>query len=254
MSVEVNVSGDWKRVADLPGQLKVHTIMADSNYEFTDADGVEILFFDPNGAARHVTLPSAPENLGRAIKIVKTSAFSVTDVVRVKGRSSPSQEYIRNTMGRDYAQFDLWQQGDVLQVISDGTRWQKLNPGEWKSIADPATGWKDTHTSWAAADNFATANKVSNFSADVPAGSCFVKIVAGSGAAVTAYYCRPDGDTNVSNTPDSNGEHAFVLLYETNNGRRQRELRMSLDYKVQFTPIASGSPQLLISYPYAYWQ
>ncbi len=120
--VEIEVSpGVFKRAADLPSQMSFKTV-TDANYDILDDDGYDIIFVSTGeGEDRTITLPTAEDNSGRKIRVMKIDDASKTVIIDGKD----SEKIVVD--GTDCDNQILSKKSEEINIICDGSKWWKIN-------------------------------------------------------------------------------------------------------------------------------
>jgi len=110
-----------------------------------------------------------------------------------------------------------------VQTRGGGRTWQKVDDPSTATIASKTSGWS--------ADSFSGGLSV-DVSSYVPVGTVAVIIAIIQAGTKEDVYIRPDGDTNISNTPAAGAEnHARIMRVE--DEQYNGFVWLSADYKFQ---------------------
>lgn len=95
--------------------LKLENVAKTADYPVTDTDGVVTIYMTTSTTDRVVTLPTAADNAGRSVKLVKVDSAS--------GKASFDGELSETVNGATGATADLVGQYESATVYCDGTEW-----------------------------------------------------------------------------------------------------------------------------------
>jgi len=222
-------------------------LTGDANYVGLDTDKFDEIWTNPATVDRTYTFPNPASKTGRKIRCrnigngtnkVMLLPFGATKILVYSGDEK-----------WELASFELLQQDDWAEFISDGTAWAKCNVPYWHKFDDPATGTKASKL-WAANwDDFSAGLSVT-FS-EAPIGSLAVRCSITKDATTIVYY-RKSGDSNISNTPQASQEYSHRI----GSGGTDTKLLvfwLSSGRAVQIT-ISSGAITIYVPYPIGYLQ
>jgi hypothetical protein len=146
------------------------------------------------------------------------------------------------------------------RVHNLGNSWQQPTDAEpggatWHKIEDPGTGWHSSKTSGWTADSFTTSSTGTaclnvDFSNDVPAGTKAVRVFVESLTNANYAYYRPNGDTNISTSPNGSSEYSHRILGDDALDVNT-VMYLSTDYKVQIA-VVNTAQDIYVSYPSEY--
>ena len=142
------------QLSELSTILHLENILTvnDANYTILDNDGYDVILMNPTSADRTVFLPTVADNLGRTPMIMNISS---TYHVVVDGEGA---EVIYNQQV-SFLTIELWLQYSFIKVISDNTKWIKINSpylhlldesdrnGTWDVDVNPTTSWLEANLS-----------------------------------------------------------------------------------------------------------
>jgi microcystin-dependent protein len=122
--IEIDIGGGtYKRAADLPSQFSTKTV-TDDNYTVADNDGYDLIFVDTGDTNRTIWLPTAADNSGRKLQVIKVDSGSGQVFVRAEG----SDKVMKG--GTEDTWYTLRFKGCKVDIICDGTDWWQLNREE----------------------------------------------------------------------------------------------------------------------------
>ena len=142
------------QLSELSTILHLENILTvnDDNYTMLDNDGYDVILMNPTSADRTVFLPTVADNPGRTPMIMNISS---TYHVVVDGEGA---EVIYNQQV-SFLTIELWLQYSFIKVISDNTKWIKVNSpylhlldeadrnGTWNVDVNPTTSWLEANLS-----------------------------------------------------------------------------------------------------------
>ncbi len=171
----------------------------------------------------------------RRIRFVKVDAGTSKFILAADGAEKIGVEGAAST-------FELYSQGDWVEVEDMGTYWDivGISEGKWIKVTDPAVGFFDTKTAGWTADRFtaATGGWEVSFAALVPEGTKRIRLVIAMGSSADGHlaFARKCGDAAISNTPNASQEWSHIIAAAVNNisHYNQTTLWLSSDYKVEF--------------------
>lgn len=125
--------GGFQKLDIEAGYYQETTSAKSADYTVTDTDGIKVILMTTGSStAKTVTLPTAADNTGRTIKVVKVD--SGTKKCTVDGEGS-------ELCGGNTSGIDLVLQFDFVEVVCDGTEWHVIG------LRD-TTPWTDFTPSW----------------------------------------------------------------------------------------------------------
>ncbi len=204
-------------------------VVGDADYTILDGDGYTDIQHSPGAVANTITLPTAADNSGRRIRIMKMD--SAAGAVIVDGEGA---EAIING-GWSFTSVELWYQYDYIELFCTGTAWLKVNSPAWRKIEDPTTGFWVQITTWTAADDF-DQGEDQDFSAETPLGSLAVMVPITPKTTTGNIFQRRKGDTNVSNTPNASSEFHSRVTNGIGGANTHAVLWLGDDGIVELTP------------------
>ena len=224
-------------------------LTGDANYVGLDTDKFDEIWTDPATVDRTYTFPDPANNLGRKIRCrnigngtnkVTLLPFGATKILVYSGNEK-----------WELASFELLQQDDWAEFISDGTAWVKCNAPYWHKFDDPTVGSKASKAAGWTADQFTPGGLEVTFS-EMPLGCLAGRITVRSAGTHSNTYYRKSGDANISNTPNASTEDSHMLL-QADARMKPCVIWLSSDLKAQFA-VASIDTDLYIAYPIEYMQ
>jgi len=132
--IEIEVEqGVYKRAADLPGQLSIKTVN-NTNYTITDEDGYDLILVSTGDTGdKTILLPTAADNQGRKISIMKVNDGAGKVIIDGEG----TEKIIIG--GEEFTTIDLNNKSDKITIICDGTQWWKITFSNLDEISDGTT-------------------------------------------------------------------------------------------------------------------
>lgn len=145
---EMREEGNQKTLIMVPpwafqGLEHMHPVSS-TNYTILDDDGVTVLPVTTGASNRTITLPTAADNKGRVVTVIKVDTGSGS--VIVDGESTEKIGIEGNALT-----FDLYAQGDRVTLVSDGTLWLVLETNGPEIVYKSASNVNGSTTSdtWA---------------------------------------------------------------------------------------------------------
>jgi len=147
--IEVEVSpGIYKRAADNPGNFNIKKVDY-IDYTILDDDGYDAILVTTGTGNKTITLPTAENNIGRKILILKIDSDSGMVIIDGEG-----VEQIR-TGGEVYGNtIELLNKHDMVSLLCDGIQWwatiyDKLSTKFYSYVGDiPFARNSEFYTSW----------------------------------------------------------------------------------------------------------
>lgn len=232
-------------------EFRYHAILSksDENYTVTDSDMPCVIMATAVTADRTITLPTAADNAGRFLYVVRTDTTAAYALI-IDGEGA---ETIYNG-GQAFATLEIEDAAayEVWKLWCDGSNWYKLTPPRLHNVIDPGTGWFASKTTGWTADDFDNGFEV-DFSDNVPIGTLAIYcLIYKTGVTGYTIYWRKSGDSNISNNPATDEEHSHVAQSsEDTSAYVAVWFWLSPNRKVQFA-VQHQDVDLYIAYPTAY--
>lgn len=224
-------------------------LTGDANYVGLDTDKFDEIWTDPATVDRTYTFPDPANNTGRKIR-ARNIGNGTNKVTLLPFGATKILVYSGNEKW-ELASFELLQQDDWAEFISDGTAWAKCNVPYWHKFANPSLDWKASKAAGWTADQFTPGGLEVTFS-EAPLGSLAVRVDILNQTTAGAIFYRKEGDANISNTPvttlESSHRIGYALIEE-----RQVVTYLSNDQKIEIA-VQDVNQDLNIAYPIEYLQ